>query len=73
MKAVICGARYVQDLPDQFYFSTPPGYGGHKPEIGETVCIISEPTGNLLALSEIKTLGDPREECSTVKLKQRFL
>jgi hypothetical protein len=72
VKKVIAEKRYAADVPDQFYFSTPPHFGAEPPALGETVAVISDETGNLLALGKIEKQGAPYAECSTVKVTQRL-
>jgi hypothetical protein len=69
--AIKTGSKYVQDVKDRFYFSSPEQFGGGV-EVGEQVAIIAEQTGNLLALGRVIEKGKPYAECATVQVEKRF-
>jgi hypothetical protein len=71
-RIVLTGSRFVQDVRDQFYFSSPEKFGGGA-ALGDQVAIVSDVTGNLLAIGEIISEGKPYDECRTVNVTKRFL
>jgi hypothetical protein len=70
-RIVFTGSQFVQDVREQFYYSSPEKFGG-KAALHDRVTIVSEVTGNVLALGEIVDEGKPYDECRTVKVTQRF-
>ena len=75
MKRVITGARFVQDVRDQFYFSSPDHplqSSKGNIDLGDKVEIVSEKSGNLLAIGLVVEKGKPYEECRTVHITKRF-
>jgi hypothetical protein len=70
-RTVFTGLRWVEDVRTQFYYSSPEKFGGGA-VLGDQVTIVSDVTGNVLALGEIIETGKPYDECRTVKIVQRF-
>lgn len=71
VRVVITDKRSPEDIPDEFYFSSPQKYGGGA-AVGDEVVIEQERTHAILARGVIESEGKPYEECRTVKVVQRF-
>lgn len=70
-RKVVTGAKFVQEVRDEFYFSSQAEFGGGA-ALGDQVVIVSEQTGNILALGTVVAEGTPRAECKSVKVFKRF-
>ena len=70
-RRVVTGFRYAQEVRDEFYFSSMQNFGGGAAP-GDQVVIVSEETGNILALGEVVAEGAPRAECKSVKVFKKF-
>jgi hypothetical protein len=69
-RVVITEKKYPQDIPDEFYFSSPEKYGGQA-HTGDQV-VIENMAGNILAIGQIVREGKPHAECRTVQVTKRF-
>lgn len=71
VRVVVTEKKHPEDLPDEFYFSSPKAYGGSA-AVGNAVVIEQEQSRAILARGVIVQGGIPYEECRTVKVIQRF-
>lgn len=71
VRVVVTEKKHPEDVPDQFYFSSPQSYGGSA-AVGDAVVIEQEQSHAILARGVIVAGGKPYEECRTVKVTQRF-
>jgi hypothetical protein len=71
LRVVVAAAVYAEEVRAEFYFSSPRNFGGGA-EQGDQVAVVSDRTGNLLALGEIVSEGKPYVECKKVKVTKRF-
>lgn len=71
VRVVVTDKRHPQDLPDEFYFSTDPRWGGGA-NVDDLVVIEQERTRAILGRGQIVSEGVPYAECKTVRITQRF-
>lgn len=70
-RIVVTDKKHPEDLPGEFYFSSPEKYGGGA-AVGDTVVIEQEKTRAILGRGKIISQGRPYVECKTVKVTDRF-
>jgi len=70
-RIVITEKKHPQDIPDQFYYSSPQKFGGGA-AVGDEVVIEQLDTHAILARGVIVKEGKPYEECRTVQVVQRY-
>lgn len=70
-RVIVTEKRHPQDLPDEFYFSTDPRWGGGA-NVGDQVVIEQEQTRAILGRGVIVKEGAPYAECKVVRVDQRY-
>jgi hypothetical protein len=70
-RLVVTEKRHPQDLPDEFYFSTDPRWGGGA-AIGDVVVLQQKRIRSILGHGVIVSEGEPYAECKAVRITERY-